>query len=315
MSSPERVGLEKDKTRRLLIRGLSHDYKRILSSLTRRASDFRKLPEVKSFERAQDAYKYFCDCAIQIADRLDRIGNEIYNEISIPATTILTRHQSRLQKQIDELVLLAEHFHSVVGSQIPDSGTRHDLARFFDQTKRARRQIQSLLALPFKENDLKYRTLNIESELKRIESDLYNLFIEYDCKPTETLFIDVNSSLYTDQVMFSIATSNIIANSVVHADLGESLRIKVTEETKSEGADQFVDLTIADNGPGISLDEKCEIFQLFKQGKRGLASSKGSGVGLTFARLAMELVGGNLTLKEPLGSGAAFVLRFPAEKN
>ena len=208
------------------------------------------------------------------------------------------------------------------------TGLASDTSDFVEQAKRARRQIQSLLVLPFKEGELKVQKLNIRNEVRRVTMDLYALFVEHDCDPNDTVRVETNSTLRTDQTMFSIAVSNLIANSIVHADRGRELSIKIYETelsqeqiTTKEGAHghpeqkfEYLNLAIADNGPGIPPNERREIFQLFKQGKSA-ERKKGSGVGLTFARLAMELLGGSLTLDESVTEGAAFLLRFPVRQS
>jgi signal transduction histidine kinase len=317
--------IEKDRFRRLVIRGLSHDYKRILLSLTKKASEYRKLAHPNDANAVHDTYKYFTDSALAVAEQLDEIGNQIYEEPNIPATSILARHSSSFGRNVDQLVQTAERFKFILSLHANDKvDFANDTSDFVEQAKRARRQIQALLILPFKETELKFQRLNVKNEVRRITADLYALFIEYDCDPTKVVQIESTATLRTDQTMFSIAISNIIANSVVHSGRGPDLAIRVYEEGSSnrqfsgigasseqESHSDFLNIVIADNGPGIPSDERCEIFQLFKQGRSSQSrKDQGSGVGLTFARLAMELLGGSLTLKDSV-DGAAFLLRFP----
>lgn len=335
-TQPIQQPLEKDRFRRLIIRGLSHDYKRILVSLTKRASEYRKLLSPKDTKflspkdanAVQDTYKYFTDSALAIAEQLDEIGNQIYREQNVPATSILARHSSAFGKNVDQLVQMAERYRFILSLHGDDKvGLSNDTSDFVEQAKRARRQIQSLLLLPFKESELKFQKLNVRNEVRRITMDLYALFLENNCDPSQTVHVESTSTLRTDQTMFSIAVSNVIANSVVHANRGRDLSIRVyemalsDEQIPKEGIErdqqeqhsEYLNLVIADNGPGIPPEERCEIFQLFKQGKSGHAK-KGSGVGLTFARLAMELLGGSLTLNDSVAQGAAFLLRFPVRQ-
>ncbi len=73
-------------------------------------------------------------------------------------------------------------------------------------------------------------------------------------------------------------------------------------------------LTIADSGPGIPVADRERVFERFQQVKHNIPQrgSKGSGLGLTFCKLAVEAHGGRVWVESstPLG-GAAFNLTLP----
>lgn len=320
--------LEKDKFRRLVIRGLSHDYRRILFSLTKRASAYQKQPpqrdaDSRSKEAIHDTYRYFCDAANTIGNQLNEIGNEIYRDALVPATSILSRHSSAFERHVDELVQTADRYKFILSLQDDTTDFNNDTADFVEQAKRARRQILALLRLPFKESDLQLRRLNVRNEIHRILSDLSALFIENDSDPSHSVRINVESTIKIDQTLFTIAVSNLLANSVVHARRGNDLRITISEAdlealTSSErqevldtAAENPLVLEFSDNGPGIAKEEQRDVFQLFKQGKSSIAKN-GTGVGLAFARLAVELMGGSLTIRDAPRSGASFLLSVPS---
>ncbi|HWF64212.1 MAG TPA: ATP-binding protein [Rhizomicrobium sp.] len=64
-------------------------------------------------------------------------------------------------------------------------------------------------------------------------------------------------------------------------------------------------ISVADNGPGIPLDQREKVFVPFFTTKR-----QGSGVGLTLARQIATLHGGMVTITETRGGGATVSLRF-----
>jgi signal transduction histidine kinase len=297
-----------------------------------RASGYRKLPSLKDASPVQDTYKFFSDSALAVGEQLNRIGNEIYAEANVPATSILSRHSSAFERNVDDLVRTAERYQFILSihAHEPNNKTEFisDTLDFVEQAKRAKRQILALLLLPFKEDELKIRKLNVQNEVRRIAMDLYALFSEHDCDPDRAIQAEATSTIRTDQTLFTIAVSNVLANSVVHAGRGRGLRIRVyeaelstlqvpkkaIEREREEQHSQYLNLVIADNGPGISVDEHCDVFHLFKQGRSGQAKKMGSGVGLTFARFAMELLGGSLTIMDSADPGAAFLLRFPVRQ-
>ena len=73
-------------------------------------------------------------------------------------------------------------------------------------------------------------------------------------------------------------------------------------------------LTVADSGPGIPPGERDRIFERFRQVKDTipLRGSKGSGLGLTFCKLAIEAHEGHIWVEAngPL-PGACFVVSLP----
>jgi signal transduction histidine kinase len=70
-------------------------------------------------------------------------------------------------------------------------------------------------------------------------------------------------------------------------------------------------VTVADQGPGVSPDERELIFERFKRG-RETAGSAGFGLGLAIGRELAARMGGELVLEDDgSGAGAKFTLRLP----
>jgi len=68
-----------------------------------------------------------------------------------------------------------------------------------------------------------------------------------------------------------------------------------------------VEVTIADDGPGIPADKHERIFQAYYSTRE-----KGTGLGLATVKHNVELYGGTVRLESELGKGARFILVFPA---
>lgn len=66
-------------------------------------------------------------------------------------------------------------------------------------------------------------------------------------------------------------------------------------------------VSIRDSGPGIPADRRERIFEPYFTTKE-----KGTGLGLAIVKHNTEIYGGTVRLESELGSGARFVLRFPA---
>ncbi len=97
----------------------------------------------------------------------------------------------------------------------------------------------------------------------------------------------------------------LVDNAIRHTPRGTEVRVSV------QAHDGVVQLTVADDGPGIGQDTAVHLFERFYRGEAGSAS--GSGLGLAIARELAERMGGSLELRSREGE-TAFALSLPAER-
>jgi len=97
---------------------------------------------------------------------------------------------------------------------------------------------------------------------------------------------------------------NVVENAVKHgADGG---RVSVSCHPLDE---QYIELRVDDDGPGVPLAEREAIFTLASRGTNSRA--KGSGIGLAVVRLMLERIGGSVEVGTSDLGGAQFRLRLP----
>jgi signal transduction histidine kinase len=71
-------------------------------------------------------------------------------------------------------------------------------------------------------------------------------------------------------------------------------------------------LTVTDDGPGIPSEYQEIIFRKFERVRAPNAPRvRGSGLGLTFCRLAVEAHGGRIWVKSAEGEGSTFYVQLP----
>lgn len=70
-------------------------------------------------------------------------------------------------------------------------------------------------------------------------------------------------------------------------------------------------IEIADNGPGISIEDQKNIFDRFWRGGDGHAYPSGSGLGLFLCKKIVTLYGGEIICKSEVGSGCLFIAKLP----
>lgn len=100
---------------------------------------------------------------------------------------------------------------------------------------------------------------------------------------------------------------NLVCNAVKHTPPGTRIYVL------TEGDDDGVTLTVADEGPGVSSEVAARLFEPFEQGADAARSaSPGTGIGLALVARLAELHGGSAHVEETPGGGATFVVRLPA---
>lgn len=308
---PSAQFIVKDKMRKLLLKGLAHDYKRVLRSL---------MVRIKIIE---DNPKYLIDQDIHVFTRLiktnitsvqrqlDLISNSIDSRPEMPSASIISMFSADLTAQMDAAISNIK----IITDRIVRAEPEYDGSRsMHDLFNRARRQIISLLRLPFNEKPPELRAISLHEEVRRIIDDLYDLMERYSIDKKRNIEISLNSVIQTDQLLFTIIISNLISNSIVHASGKPDYLLSISEdgsEVAPETRRTLLRIVVADNGVGVPEADHGRIFKLFERGANTKDDDGGSGVGLPFAKVAAEMLGGTLRL-ESSSSGARFVLAIPS---
>jgi two-component system sensor histidine kinase KdpD len=79
----------------------------------------------------------------------------------------------------------------------------------------------------------------------------------------------------------------------------------------TEEKDGFVNLSVADRGPGIDESEVGQIFEKFYRGKEQRHRVPGTGMGLAIAKAIVEAHGGTIGVVSQVGEGSVFTFTLP----
>jgi signal transduction histidine kinase len=96
---------------------------------------------------------------------------------------------------------------------------------------------------------------------------------------------------------------NLLSNAVRHTPGDAPVAVAV------EPAGRWVELRVADRGPGLTDEQKARAFDRFWRAGSGAG---GSGLGLAIARRLVEVDGGTIELRDVPGGGLEAVVRVPA---
>jgi two-component system sensor histidine kinase KdpD len=109
-----------------------------------------------------------------------------------------------------------------------------------------------------------------------------------------------------DFQLFEQAFSNLLLNAAAHTPPGTNITIQAR---LSEGR---VELTVADDGPGIPADSLSRVFEKFYRVPG--TGAGGTGTGLAIAKAIVDAHGGTISVQNRPEGGVAFSIRLPVEK-
>ena len=102
---------------------------------------------------------------------------------------------------------------------------------------------------------------------------------------------------------------NFFVNAVQHTRSDGRIEIRVRKT-----GSRWLELSVIDDGEGIDPAYHQAVFEKFGQAAAPQGRSKsGSGLGLTFCKMAVEAHGGRIGVRSKPGQGAAFYFRLPLE--
>lgn len=108
----------------------------------------------------------------------------------------------------------------------------------------------------------------------------------------------------SDRARIEQVFANLIGNAIKYGRPGDSIRVggRVLEG--------FLELTVADTGPGISADQLPHVFERYWTAKR-LDAKKGTGLGLYICKGIIAAHGGSLSCESTVGVGTTFRFTLP----
>ena len=102
------------------------------------------------------------------------------------------------------------------------------------------------------------------------------------------------------------ALSNLVDNAVKYTQDGGSITITTSEQ------ENFIELSVADSGPGIPSDALPRIFERFFRVDRARSGELGgTGLGLAIVRHTIELLHGRTWVESQVGKGSTFYISLP----
>jgi len=128
-------------------------------------------------------------------------------------------------------------------------------------------------------------------------------------KHAATVHLDLNALpaiIQADELHFTNVLYNLIDNAIKYSNQEPEIRIT----TKSSG--NYLVVSVADNGIGMSRDQQAKIFEQFYRIPTGnLHDVKGFGLGLSYVNTIVKRLNGSISVRSEKDKGSIFELRFP----
>ncbi|ADV83547.1 ATP-binding protein [Terriglobus saanensis] len=186
---------------------------------------------------------------------------------------------------------------------------REAIGSILEETRRLNQTIEGLLLLAKAESAQpgKAQTSFPIPELVREVLNLLGVLIEERNVTVSEVYEDNGSLIvYADRSLVRIALINVIHNAVKFSPQDSPLQITYGTNTS------HAQVSIHDSGPGIASSDEQLVFERFFTGTSSAASAnRGSGLGLSIAKLVLERDGGSITFDTAVLHGAKCIIRLP----
>ena len=111
-----------------------------------------------------------------------------------------------------------------------------------------------------------------------------------------------------DPLALERVLANLLSNAVKFSPPGGRITVRIVPP---EPPRELIEITVADTGIGIDDDLRARLFGRFEQGKGGIATRGGSGIGLSLVRELVRAHGGEVGARPNPGGGTVFWFQLP----
>ncbi len=157
------------------------------------------------------------------------------------------------------------------------------------------------------EHSYNFQPLEVDALIKQALGEYQSAFADWHIE--KNIAADL-PTVNADANVLGNALKNLLQNALKYAEQGKWLRIQAAR-VKDE-----VQITVADQGPGIDRRDLPHILAPFYRAQKMVASAvPGTGLGLSLVSEYMKAHHGRVTVDSTAGKGAAFTLHLPIKAN
>ncbi len=230
--------------------------------------------------------------------KLDNIRKEfvanVSHELKTPITTIKSYTETLIDNDIDNE--MGKRFLNVIDNEC-------------DRMARLVRDLLQLSNLDYKKVAWKREEVSIEELVRNILLKLEFSFKEKNQQMSLHIEEDL-PDIVIDKDGIEQVILNIISNAIKYTDNEGKIEITL------RNIDDYLNISIEDNGIGIPLEDQKRIFERFYRVEKGRSRELGgTGLGLAIAKQIIEAHNGSITMESCFGQGTTFNIKIPYEKS
>jgi signal transduction histidine kinase/CheY-like chemotaxis protein len=151
--------------------------------------------------------------------------------------------------------------------------------------------------------DLDKLIWEVESTARPLAAKNTNLFVVERSRELGTVWADATK---LRQAIF-----NLLSNSAKFTQNGR-ITLDAMRERRDDG--EWITISVADTGIGISKEQQANLFANFSQASPSIAAKYGgTGLGLSLSQKICRLMGGTITVESEPGKGSRFTIHLPAK--
>lgn len=230
--------------------------------------------------------------------KLDNIRKEfvanVSHELKTPITTIKSYTETLIDNEIDNE--MEKRFLNVIDNEC-------------DRMARLVRDLLQLSNLDYKKVAWKREEVSVEELVRNILLKLEFSFKEKN----QQMMLHIEEDLpdiVIDKDGIEQVILNIISNAIKYTDNEGKIEITL------RNIDDYLNISIEDNGIGIPLEDQKRIFERFYRVEKGRSRELGgTGLGLAIAKQIIEAHNGSITMESCFGQGTTFNIKIPYEKS
>ena len=245
------------------------------------------------------------------------IAKERAEEMSRLKSNFLNNMSHELRTPLNGIMGYA----NILASEL-EKPDEHDMALgIYDSGKRLSETLNLILDLSEAESG-KIEVIAKDVVIVPLVKNSIKLFTAVAAKKNlqiETIIKDEIIFAHIDENLLNRIVYNLLDNALKFTERGK-ISIEVGREVNTENAPDnspadWLFIKIKDTGIGIAAHKIDNIWDEFRQVSEGMSRSyEGTGLGLTIAKKAVELMQGKISVESELGVGSTFTVKFPAVK-
>ena len=146
----------------------------------------------------------------------------------------------------------------------------------------------------------------LESALQTcaLQADEKNIIVQVECD--ENILATINQPLLEQAVI------NLLHNAIAYSPRGSRITLRCAGSKTMRG-EEFVHLSVADNGPGIAKEHLPRLFERFYRCDKARSRDQGgTGLGLAIVKHIAQAHDGTVEVESLPGKGSTFTITLPA---